>query len=95
MDCFAALAMTGDGRGMVDRGKIGFGVLSWRGYDSLANSLESYERQRLLDLFDEKVLFLPEAGPRGIELASLYGLQEKTTPNNLGILGGFKAWPRR
>ena len=78
-------------RGMVDRGKIGFGVLSWRGYDSLANSLESYERQRLLDLFDEKVLFLPEAGPRGIELARRYGLHEKTTPNNLGILGGFKA----
>ena len=78
-------------RGMVDRGKIGFGVLSWRGYDSLANSLESYERQRLLDLFDEKVLFLPEAGLRGIELARRYGLQEKTTPNNLGILGGFKA----
>jgi len=68
---------------MVDRGKIGFGVLSWRGYDSLANSLESYERQRLLDLFDEKVLFLPEAGPRCIELARRYGLHEKTTPNNL------------
>jgi hypothetical protein len=76
---------------MVDRGKIGFGVLSWRGCDSLANSLASYERQRLLALFDEKVLFLPEARPRGVELARRYGLREKTTPNNLGILASFKA----
>lgn len=70
---------------------VGFGVLSWRGYESLAAALESYAAADLFSLFAENVLFLPEAQPEGSALARRYGLKEISTPDNLGILGGFKA----
>lgn len=73
------------------RPRRGLGILSWGGYAALARSLESYADERLFDLFDEALVFLPEIQPQGISLAEQYGLAYTGTPNNLGILGGFKA----
>lgn len=69
---------------------IGFGILSWRGYDSLERSLQSYEDADLFSLFDECKVFLPEAQPAGIDLVERYKIPYEATSTNLGILGGFK-----
>ncbi len=70
---------------------IGLGILSWHGYDSLSNTLQSYADAEFFDLFDRTLVFLPEATERGIEIARKFGLEFATHPHNLGILGGFKA----
>ena len=71
--------------------RLGMGILSWRGYDSLRQALESYKREDLFSLFDEILLFLPDGTDEGIALAKEFGLACRTTPNNLGIRGGLKA----
>ena len=73
------------------RPRRGLGILSWGGYATLARSLESYAEERLFDLFDEALVFLPDIQPEGIALAEQYGLAHAGSEGNLGILGGFKA----
>lgn len=70
---------------------IGIGILSWKGGDTLKSSLESYQKEDLLSLFDEKKVFLPEQGSYETEIAQEYGLSISGDPKNFGILGGFKA----
>ena len=70
---------------------LGLGILSWKGHNSLTASLTSYKNAGFLDLFAEKLVFLPEIDERGIELAKKFSMPYQGTPNNLGILGGFKA----
>jgi len=70
---------------------LGLGILSWKGYDSLTASLTSYKKAGFLDLFSEKLLFLPEIDEKGIQIAESFSMPHQGTPNNLGILGGFKA----
>lgn len=76
---------------MSSRMSIGFGILSWRGYDSLEASLKSYDNAGLFGMFDENLIFLPQMEEPGIALARQYGVPLAGTPDNLGILGGFKA----
>jgi hypothetical protein len=70
---------------------LGLGILSWKGHDSLTSSLTSYKNAGFLDLFSEKLLFLPEIDGKGIQIAESFSMPHQGTPNNLGILGGFKA----
>jgi hypothetical protein len=70
---------------------IGLGILSWKGHDSLSVSLETYRAKGLLDYVQEKAIFLPEQRPQETTLATSYGLDIYGHPQNLGILGGFKA----
>ncbi len=72
-------------------GNLGLGILSWRGYDSVRTTLNSYKNAGFLDYFDEKLLFLPQIEEEGIRVASEFSIPYKGTPKNLGILGGFKA----
>ncbi|MEM9421429.1 MAG: hypothetical protein AAF986_02810 [Pseudomonadota bacterium] len=69
---------------------ISLGILSWRGHNSLSRTLASYAKENLFSLADETVLFLPEAEDRTVALGEAYGLNVRTAPNNLGILGGFQ-----
>ena len=71
--------------------KIGLGILSWKGAESLASSLASYKQENLFSLFDEKVIFLPEQREVETNIALEAGLKIFGHPQNLGILGGFKA----
>ncbi len=70
---------------------IGFGILSWRGYASLNGALETYRDAQLFSLFDRTLLFLPQMEEAGIDIADRFDLDYAGAPNNLGILGGFKA----
>ncbi len=70
---------------------LGLGVLSWKGFDSLSASLESYACEGLFELFDERLLFLPEVSDEGRAIAARFGLRAEGSEKNLGILGGFRA----
>ena len=70
--------------------KFSIGILSWKGYDSLYNSLKSYEKYGLNSLTNSKFLCLPEYSSRGIELAEEFGYNPILFKRNIGILNGFK-----
>lgn len=66
------------------------GVLSWRGYDSLENSLHSYQKNGLSDMTTNKFVCLPEYTKEGVRIAEKYNYKTILIRENLGILGGFK-----
>jgi hypothetical protein len=70
---------------------VGLGVLSWKGYRSLENSLQSYADRNFLELFAESRVFLPEAQQEGRNIANRFGMAVSEARENLGILGGFEA----
>lgn len=70
---------------------LGLGILSWKGYQSVESTLVSYQDSGFLDIFSEKLLFLPETEQQGIDLAHKFNIPHKGSEKNLGILGGFKA----
>ena len=67
------------------------GILSWNGYDSLLNSLKSYEKNGLSKLTNHKYICLPEYKTEGIEIAKSFSYEPILIKQNLGILGGFRA----
>ena len=66
------------------------GILSWKGYDSLENSLNSYKKNGLSNMTNHKYLCLPEYTEEGIKIAKKYNYKPILARENLGILGGFK-----
>ena len=66
------------------------GVLSWKGYDSLENSLDSYKKNGLSNMTDNKFVCLPEYTEEGIKIVEKYNYKPILINENLGILGGFK-----
>ena len=66
------------------------GILSWKGYDSLENSLFSYKKYGLSNMTDQKFVCLPEYSDEGIKIAERYNYKPILVNQNLGILGGFK-----
>ena len=66
------------------------GVLSWRGYDSLENSLYSYKKNGLSNMTKHKFVCLPEYKEEGIKIVEKYNYKPILIQENLGILGGFK-----
>ena len=49
------------------------GILSWKGYKSLKNSISSYKKNGLNSLTEEKYICLPEYSQQGIEISKSYG----------------------
>ena len=70
--------------------QFSIGVLSWKGYDSLKNSLISYEQNGLSRLTNNKFICLPEYNEEGIEIAKKFNYESILIKKNIGILGGFK-----
>ena len=70
--------------------RFSIGILSWKGYDSLLNSLESYKKNGLSDLTEDKFICLPEYTKEGINIAKKFGYEPILVKENIGILGGFK-----
>ncbi|MDA9171416.1 hypothetical protein N9O69_04985 [Alphaproteobacteria bacterium] len=71
--------------------QFSIGILSWNGYDSLQNSLETYKKNGLSKLTNHRFICLPEYKKEGIEISKSYGYEPILIKENLGILGGFKA----
>jgi len=70
--------------------EFSIGILSWKGYDSLYNSLISYEKNGLSKLTDNKFICLPEYSDEGINIAKKFNYEPILIKKNVGILGGFK-----
>ena len=70
--------------------KFSIGILSWKGYDSLYNSLKSYEINGLNSLTKSKFICLPEFSNKGIEIAKKFEYKPILFKKNIGILEGFK-----
>ena len=66
------------------------GILSWKGYDSLENSLYSYKKNGLSKMTEHKFVCLPEYSEEGIKIVKKYDYKPILIKKNLGILGGFK-----
>ena len=66
------------------------GILSWKGYDSLENSLKSYKKNGLSDMTTNKFVCLPEYTKEGVTIAEKYNYKTILIRENLRILGGFK-----
>ena len=66
------------------------GILSWKGYASLYNSLISYEENGLNSLTQSKFICLPEYNNVGIKICNNFGYKPILFKNNIGILNGFK-----
>ncbi len=69
---------------------LAIGILSWKGYDSLENSLYSYQKNGLSKMTKHKFVCLPEYKEEGIRIAEKYNYRPILIKNNLGILEGFK-----
>ena len=69
----------------------GLGLLCWKNYNTFARALESYERAGLFDLVGETLVWFQEIDDEARALASRFGLPCDGSPDNRGILGGFKA----
>ena len=70
--------------------QFSIGILSWKGYDSLKNSLISYEKNGLSKLTNNKFICLPEYNEEGIKIAKKFNYEPILIDKNIGILGGFK-----
>ena len=70
--------------------QFSIGILSWKGYDSLINSLISYEKNGLSSLTNNKFVCLPEYKEEGIKIAKKFKYTPILIKENIGILGGFK-----
>ena len=57
--------------------KFSIGILSWKGYDSLYNSLKSYEENGLSSLTQFKFICLPEYNNEGIKICKSFGMNIK------------------
>ena len=66
------------------------GIISWKGYDSLENSLNSYEKNGLLNLTDKKYICLPEYTNVGVKLAKRFKFKPILLKENIGVLGHLK-----
>ena len=66
------------------------GIISWKGYDSLENSLISYEKNGLSKLTNKKFICLPEYTDKGIKLAKRFKYKTILFKENIGILGHLK-----
>lgn len=60
-------------------------VLSWRQPKTLRNSLESYQRNGLLDLAAQKLIFFNEVSAEDVKIAKEFGFEVLSAKKNIGI----------
>lgn len=73
------------------KNNITLAMLSWRQPRTLRNTLESYQRNGLLDLVDEKIIFFNECVAQDVRIAEKYGFKVLKAKRNIGIARPFKA----
>lgn len=70
--------------------KFSIGILTWKSYDTLKNTLESYRKNGLLQLTDDIILFAQEGTVEDTKLAAEYGITFVIVKNNnVGIGQAF------
>lgn len=75
--------------GLLGGTTIGIGVLSWKAHHTLTASLQSYEENGFLKIFDEKVIYFSDMDDADIAIADRFHWQHSGGPNK-GIAEGMK-----
>ncbi|MCH9753784.1 MAG: hypothetical protein K0T99_02650 [Alphaproteobacteria bacterium] len=65
-------------------------ILSWKYPEILERTILSYNKQKLFDLFDEKLLVLQEATETDIKIARKYNIPYVSTKKNIGIENAWR-----
>lgn len=61
-------------------------MLSWGSHKTLINTLESYKKNKLFDIVDEKIIFFQNISNTDVEIAENYGFDVAIgSENNIGI----------
>ncbi len=68
---------------------LSVGILTWRSYGTLVNTLESYKRSGLIEMVNDVCLFAQEASDFDYQIALEYGINIIMTPTNVGIGRGL------
>lgn len=68
---------------------LSIGILTWRSYETLVNTLNSYKKSGLLDMVNDTCLFAQEASDMDYKIASEYGINIIMTRTNVGIGKGL------
>lgn len=69
---------------------LGIGILSWRAHQGLSDILGGYSEAGLWDHFGERLIWFQEQNDQDKAIAFAHGLPFDGSPDNHGILGGFK-----
>ena len=69
---------------------VGVAILSWKSPITVKNTIESYSKVSLFDLFDDSVLCFQEVSQEDIDLAKTSGVRYVGTDSNRGIQGAFR-----
>ena len=70
--------------------KISLAILSWKAHDTIRKTLNSYNKENLLSLFDESFIYFNQISEEDKQLAKEYNIDYKGNPENLGFSGGLK-----
>ena len=70
--------------------KISLAILSWKAHDTIKKTLNSYNKENLLSLFDESFIYFNQISEEDKQLAKEYNINYKGSPENLGFSGGLK-----
>lgn len=68
--------------------EITLGILSWRSYKTLNNTLESFKKNGLIDMINI-IIYFQEISPLDIHFAEKYNIKYYGSELNCGIIGGF------
>lgn len=69
---------------------ISLGILTWKSYSTLYNTLSSYKENGLLEIVDQTILFAQECTQKDIDIAEEFALDILIpTQNNVGIGKAF------
>jgi hypothetical protein len=68
---------------------LSIGILTWKSYETLINTLNSYKKSGLLDMVNDTCLFAQEASDIDYKIASEYGINIIMTRTNVGIGKGL------
>ncbi len=69
---------------------LGLGLLSWGLHTEMDSIIAGYRERGLFDLVDQALIWFQEIGEDERAFAERHGLPCDGTPENYGILGGFK-----
>ena len=68
---------------------VGLAVFSYKAPHTLGETLASYKRSGLLDLFDDICIFFVGSTPRDLAVAEQFDLRSISTGEELGVRGGI------
>ncbi len=69
---------------------ITLSILSWKQHDVLRNTLQSFDRNGVLDVFPARRIFFNEIDQADREIAAEFGFEATGNETNVGIFGGAK-----